>query len=47
MLGLGRRLGFVEEARFRRARVVDGTYYDAIVMGVLREQWTTPPGVTP
>ena len=45
MLGVGRRLGFVEEARFRRARLVDGTYHDAIVMGILREHWLTPPGV--
>ena len=47
MLGVGRRLGFVEEARFRRARVVAGVHYDAIVMGILREQWRTPPGVAP
>ncbi|MBD8080674.1 GNAT family N-acetyltransferase [Cellulosimicrobium arenosum] len=42
MLGVGRSLGFVEEARFRRARVVDGTRYDSVVMGVLREEWTHP-----
>ena len=47
MLGVGRRLGFVQEARFRRARVVDGVRHDAIVMGVLREHWRTPPGVGP
>lgn len=39
MMGIGRRLGFTEEGRFRRARVVDGVHYDAIVMGVLREEW--------
>jgi RimJ/RimL family protein N-acetyltransferase len=32
-------LGFVEEARFRRARVVDGVRHDAVVHGVLREEW--------
>jgi putative hydrolase of HD superfamily len=37
--------GFVEEARFRRARVVDGVRYDSVVYGVLREEWhaTTRP----
>jgi RimJ/RimL family protein N-acetyltransferase len=39
MLALARALGFVEEGRFRRARVVDGRRYDAVVMGVLREEW--------
>lgn len=31
--------GFVEEARFRRARVVEGVRYDSVVFGVLREEW--------
>lgn len=35
------RLGMKEEARIRKARVVDGQYFDAIKMGVLREEWTT------
>lgn len=39
MLAVGRRLGFSEEARFRRARVVEGEYYDSVVMGVLRSEW--------
>jgi RimJ/RimL family protein N-acetyltransferase len=39
MLGVGRRLGFVEEGRFRDARVVRGQRYDAVVMGVLRSEW--------
>lgn len=39
MLALGRRLGFVEEGRFREARVVDGRVYDSVVMGVLRGEW--------
>ncbi|MBD7997502.1 GNAT family N-acetyltransferase [Oerskovia paurometabola] len=39
MLGVGRRLGFVEEGRFRDARVVRGLRYDAVVMGVLRAEW--------
>lgn len=40
MLGVGRKLGFTEEARFRDARVVDGHFYDSVVMGVLRSEWS-------
>lgn len=43
MLGVGRRLGFTEEARFRRARVVRGEIYDSVVMGVLRDEWLASP----
>jgi RimJ/RimL family protein N-acetyltransferase len=39
MLGVGRSLGFVEEGRFRDARIVRGKRYDAVVMGVLRGEW--------
>lgn len=39
MVSVGRRLGFTEEARFRKARVVRGEFYDSVVMGVLREEW--------
>lgn len=39
MLGVGRKLGFVEEARMRRARRWSGGVHDAIVMGVLRDEW--------
>jgi RimJ/RimL family protein N-acetyltransferase len=39
MLGVGKTLGFVEEARFRQARLVDGARYDSVVMGVLRDEW--------
>jgi RimJ/RimL family protein N-acetyltransferase len=38
MTAVARALGFVEEARFRRARVVDGVRYDSVVHGVLREE---------
>lgn len=41
MVRLARRLGFQEEARFRKARVVDGRYFDALGFGVLREEWET------
>lgn len=28
-----------KEARIRKARIVRGEYYDAIKMGILREEW--------
>ncbi|WP_275003010.1 GNAT family N-acetyltransferase [Promicromonospora iranensis] len=39
MLEVGKALGFVEEARFRQARVVDCVRHDSVVMGVLRDEW--------
>lgn len=32
-------LGWIEEARIRRARVVNGVYYDSLRFGILREEW--------
>lgn len=43
MLGIGRRLGMTEEARFRQAREVEGQRYDSVVMGVLRDEWDRRP----
>lgn len=39
MMKLARKLGFREEARFRRARIVQGEYFDGMGYGVLREEW--------
>lgn len=39
MVQLANKLGFVEEARFRLARVVDGTRYDSLGYGILRGEW--------
>lgn len=39
MIGLARKLGYQEEARFRKARVVDGDYYDGLGFGILRGEW--------
>ena len=39
MMRLAERLGFQEEARFRKARIVDGKYYDGMGYGILREEW--------
>lgn len=41
MTRLAEKLGFVEEARFRKARVVQGEEYDSLGFGVLREEWET------
>ncbi len=43
MLGVGHRLGFTEEARFRDAREVRGERHDSVVMGVLRREWEAQP----
>lgn len=47
MLGVARSLGLVEEGRFRRARVVEGVRYDAVVLGVLREEWAATSADVP
>jgi len=46
MMRLAEKLGYVEEARFRQARIVDDAYYDGMGYGVLREEWEAryPPG---
>ena len=39
MIKLAKKLGFKEEARFRKARIVAGEYYDGLGYGILREEW--------
>ncbi len=39
MMRLAQKLGYREEARFRKARIVNGEYYDGMGYGVLREEW--------
>ncbi|MGP4074672.1 GNAT family N-acetyltransferase [Halobacillus sp. K22] len=39
MIKAAEKLGMKEEARVREARRVDGIYYDAIKMGILRREW--------
>lgn len=39
MIGLARKLGFSLEATFRKARIVEGKYYDSLGFGILREEW--------
>jgi RimJ/RimL family protein N-acetyltransferase len=47
MCAVGRRLGFVEEARFRQARPWQGVDHDGVVFGVLREEWEARLDVDP
>jgi RimJ/RimL family protein N-acetyltransferase len=46
MIGVGRKLGYSEEARFRDAREVRGVRYDSVVMGVLRREWEQLSGTS-
>ncbi|MCP4417809.1 MAG: GNAT family N-acetyltransferase [Chloroflexi bacterium] len=39
MMRLAEKLGFKEEARFRDARIVNGTFYDSMGYGILRSEW--------
>jgi RimJ/RimL family protein N-acetyltransferase len=42
-----RACGFRIEGRLRRSELVDGAYYDTIVMGLLREEWESLHPATP
>lgn len=39
MLNLAKKLGMKHEGSIRKARFVHGKYYDAVNMGILREEW--------
>ncbi|MGH8594011.1 MAG: GNAT family N-acetyltransferase [Gammaproteobacteria bacterium] len=39
MMRLAHKLGFLEESRFRKARIVNAAYYDAMGYGILRDEW--------
>ncbi|MDX1992060.1 MAG: GNAT family protein [bacterium] len=41
MVKLALKLGFTQEACFRKARIVNGAYYDGLEFGVLRDEWVT------
>ena len=47
MCGIGRRLGFTEEARFREARAWADQVHDSVVYGVLRVEWASRAIVSP
>lgn len=39
MMSLAEKLGFIKEAVYRKARIVNNEYYDAISYGILKEEW--------
>jgi len=39
MIRLAISLGMQQEARYRKARIVDGEYFDSVSYGILREEW--------
>ncbi|CAM3905600.1 Putative ribosomal N-acetyltransferase YdaF [Vibrio aerogenes CECT 7868] len=45
MMACAERLGLKQEARLRKVRFYQGTYYDSVKYGVLREEWVAlhPP----
>jgi len=42
MMKLGEKLGMTKEAQIRKVRFWEGTYYDSIKYGILREEWVLP-----
>ncbi|MBN2899889.1 MAG: GNAT family N-acetyltransferase [Clostridia bacterium] len=39
MMGLAEKLGMKKEAVYRKARIVEGDYYDSVSYGVLKAEW--------
>ena len=39
MMHLAEKLGFICEATYRKARLVNNEYYDSVSYGILREEW--------
>ncbi len=39
MIKLAQKVGMQEEARIRQARSVNGQYFDAVKMGILKLEW--------
>ncbi|MBA3469431.1 MAG: GNAT family N-acetyltransferase [Herpetosiphonaceae bacterium] len=48
MIRVAHKLGFQQEACFRKARIVADEYYDSLAYGILREEWQQlyPDGFT-
>lgn len=44
MIRVGEKVGMKEEARVREARQVDGDYFDAVKMGIMRSEWEKTKG---
>ena len=41
IIRLAYKLGYQQEACFRKARIVEGDYYDGLGFGILREEWNS------
>lgn len=39
MMKLAEKLGFKKEAVYRKARIVEGEYFDSVSYGILKEEW--------
>lgn len=39
MIKLSEKLGLKKEAEYKKARIVNGVYYDSVSYGILREEW--------
>ncbi|CAL2087600.1 GNAT family protein [Tenacibaculum sp. 190524A02b] len=39
MMKLAEKLGMKREATYRKARIVNGVYYDSVSYGILKEEW--------
>lgn len=39
MIKLAQKLGLTEEARYKKARIVNGEYFDSVSFGILKEDW--------
>lgn len=39
MIKLAKKLGMKEEARYRKARIVNGKYFDSVSYGILKKEW--------
>lgn len=44
MIHVGEKIGMKEEARVREARKVDGEFFDAVKMGIMRSEWERTRG---
>ena len=40
MCKVAQKVGFKQEACYRKARIVDNKYYDSVSYGILREEWS-------
>lgn len=39
LIRLAKKMGFVQEACFRKARIVDGQHFDGLGFGILKDEW--------